>query len=174
MSQRRILIASVLMLAASAAALRAETPPAGPNEADLGLLLDTIRANRKALVAVNLDLPDDQAARFWPVYDRYLQEVQATGDRLARVIQEYTASYREISNEAAMKLMGEYLAIEADRVQVRRAYLPEFAKVLPGRTVARLYQIENKLDAVVRYDLAASIPVVEAAEPSGPRGGGQP
>src|SRR5262245_65475809 len=107
MSKRRILIASVLMLAASAAALRAETPPAGPNEADLGLLLDTIRANRKALVAVNLDLPDDQAARFWPVYDRYLQELQATGDRLAPVIQAPTASYRKNSNEAAMSRRDE-------------------------------------------------------------------
>ena len=173
MSKRRILIATVLMLVASAAALRAETPPAGRDEADLGLLLDAIRANRKALVAVNLGLSGDEASRFWPVYDRYLEEVQATGDRLARLIQEYSASYRDLSNEAAMKLVDEYLAIEADRVQVRRAYLPEFAKVLPGRTVARLYQIENKLDAVVRYDLAASIPVVEA-EPSGPRAGGQP
>jgi|SRR5262245_4955503 len=173
MSKRRILIATVVALGASAAALRAETPPAGPNEANLDLLLDAIRANRKALVAVNLDLPDDEAARFWPVYDRYLQDVQATGDRLARVIQQYSASYRELSNEAAMKLLEEYLAIEADRVQVRRRYLPEFAGVLPGRTVARLYQIENKLDAVVRYDLAASIPVVEA-ESSGPQGGGQP
>ena len=161
MSKRRILIATVLMLVASAAALRAETPPAGRDEADLGLLLDAIRANRKALVAVNLGLSGDEASRFWPVYDRYLEEVQATGDRLARLIQEYSASYRDLSNEAAMKLVDEYLAIEADRVQVRRAYLPEFAKVLPGRTVARLYQIENKLDAVIRYDLAASIPVVE-------------
>ena len=42
------------------------------------------------------------------------------------------------------------------------AYVGEFAKVLPGRTVARFYQIENKMDAVLRYDLAAHIPVVEA------------
>jgi hypothetical protein len=60
--------------------------------------------------------------------------------------------------------MGDYLAAEADRVAVRRTYLPEFAKVLPGRTVARFYQIENKMDAVIRYDLAATIPVIDEAE----------
>jgi hypothetical protein len=32
---------------------------------------------------------------------------------------------------------------------------------LPGRKVMRFYQIENKIDAVLRYELAASIPVVE-------------
>ena len=44
---------------------------------------------------------------------------------------------------------------------MRRAYVPEFAAILPGRKVARLYQIENKMDAVIRYDLAATIPVIE-------------
>ena len=122
---------------------------------------------------MNLGLDDEEATRFWPLYDRYQQELSAIGDRTARVVQDYIASFDDLSNEKALKLMEEYLAAEADRVQVRRTYLPEFAKILPGRTVARLYQIENKLDAVVRYDLAASIPVVEA-EPSGPRGGGQP
>jgi hypothetical protein len=166
MSKRRILLAVALVLGASAATLRAEPPAAEPSGTDLGVLLDTIRANRKALVAVNLDLDGAEAAGFWPLYDRYLQEIEATGDRLARVIQQYTAGYRTLSNDAAMKLLDEYLAVEADRVKVRRAYLGEFAKVLPGRTVARLYQIENKLDAVVRYDLASSIPVVEQEPPA--------
>jgi len=52
-----------------------------------------------------------------------------------------------------------------DRLQVRRTYLDEFAKILPGRTVARFFQIENKMDAVIRYDLAATIPVVDEASP---------
>ena len=162
MSKLRLLLAAALMLGASAAALRAEEPRAGQAaQANLDLLLDAIRSNRKALVAVNLALSDDEAARFWPVYDRYQQEIDAIGDRLASVIQDYTASFRDLSNEKAMKLVDEYLAVEADRVQVRRTYLGEFAKSLPGRTVARLYQIENKLDAVIRYDLAAAIPVIE-------------
>jgi hypothetical protein len=62
---------------------------------------------------------------------------------------------------AALQLMESYLAAEAERIQVRRTYLAEFKKILPGRTVARFYQIENKMDAVLRYDLAATIPVVD-------------
>ncbi len=163
MSKLCVLLAAALLLGASAAALRAAPPTGGAAETNLELLVDAIRANRKALVAVNLELTDDEAARFWPVYDRYQKEIQAIGDRLARVIQEYTASFHDLSNEKAMKLVEEYLAVEADRVAVRRAYLGDFAKILPGRTVARLYQIENKLDAVIRYDLAAAIPVLEQA-----------
>jgi len=150
----------------SAATLRAAPPPAGPAaEAKLDVLLDTMRANRKALVAVNLKLTDDEAAKFWPIYDRYQKEINALGDRLAGVLLDYSASFRDLSNDKAMKLMEDYLSIEAERVKVRRTYIDEFAKILPGRTVARFYQIENKIDAVLRYDLARAIPVVD--EPSG-------
>lgn len=45
---------------------------------------------------------------------------------------------------------------------MRQAYLPQFAKVLPGRRVARRCQIENEMDAVLRDDLAATIPVIDA------------
>ncbi len=129
--------------------------------ANLEILRDTIRANKRALVAVNLDLSDQEAARFWPVYDRYEKELTAVNDRLVKLIQDYTTSFHDLSNEKAMKLVEDYLSVEAARVDVRRIYLPEFAKALPGKKVARFYQIENKMDAVVRYDLAAEIPVIE-------------
>jgi predicted metallopeptidase len=110
---------------------------------------------------VNLGLSDEEAARFWPVYDRYQKESNAIGDRLVAVIEDYSENFRQLSNEKAMQIVENYLAIETDRVAVRRAYLDDFAKVLPGRTLARFYQIENKLDAVIRYDLAATIPVLD-------------
>jgi hypothetical protein len=158
----RLLLVAAVILALSAGAMPAEQPPTGQaSEANLDVLVNAIRSNRKALVAVNLKLTDDEAAKFWPIYDRYQKEINAIGDRLVGVIQDYTANFSDLSNEKAMKLVDDYLAVEADRVKVKRAYVDEFAKALPGRTVARFYQIENKMDAVIRYDLAATIPVVE-------------
>jgi len=169
MSKIRVLLALCLILGASAAAIRAEQPAGGEatTEADLDVLLSTIRSNRKALVAANLGLTDDEAVKFWPLYDRYRKESDAVGDRLVSVIQAYTASFRDLSNDKAMKLVEDYLTVEADHVRVRRTFLPEFSAVLPGRKVARLYQIENKINAVIRYDLAATIPVLGDEGPAG-------
>jgi hypothetical protein len=152
----RVLLATVLTLALSA-------PPGRAGEAakaNLDILRDTIRANKKALVAANLTLSDEEAARFWPLYERYQTELKPVQDRAVKVIEDYTASYHDLSNEKAMKLADDWLSAEGDRVKVRRTYLEEFAKVLPGRKVVRFYQIENKMDAVLRYDLAGQIPVV--------------
>ena len=131
------------------------------DEATLEVLVNSIRSNRAALVAVNLGLNDDEAAKFWPVFDRYQQAANATSDRLVVVIEEYSANFSDLSDERAVKLTTDYLAVEADWIKLRQTYIDEFAKALPGRKLARFYQIENKMDAVVRYDLAAVIPVVE-------------
>jgi len=145
----------------SAVVYAADTGAADASQAEPAVLLDTIRANRKALVAVNLELSPEEAAKFWPLYERYQKEISATGDRVVAIVDDYTATFRDLSNDKALQLMENYLAAEAERIQVRRTYLAEFAKVLPGRTLARFYQIENKMDAVLRYDMAATIPVVD-------------
>jgi hypothetical protein len=162
MANTRLFLAAVLAAVLSSVAVEAaDTGAADAPEARPELLLDTIRANRRAFVAVNLELDTAEADRFWPLYDRYHKETNAIEDRVAAILEDYRGSYRDLADDKALKLMGAYLAAEAERVQVRRAYLAEFAKILPGRTVTRFYQIENKLDAVLRYDLAATIPVVD-------------
>jgi len=158
---RLFLAASLACMLSSAVAYAADTSAADAPQAQPGVLLDTIRANRKALVAVNLELSPAEADKFWPLYDRYQKEISAIGDRVVSIVEEYTATFRDLSNDKALQLMESYLAAEAERIQVRRTYLAEFKKILPGRTVARFYQIENKMDAVLRYDLAATIPVVD-------------
>jgi hypothetical protein len=162
MSKMRLLFVACAMLAVTAvAAVAAEPAAAVPGKEDLSLLLQTIRSNRKAFVSVNLALTPDEAAKFWPLYDEYQKELTPYGDRLASIVDEYIASFRTLSNEKALELIKGYNEAEAGRLQVRRSFIDRFAAVVPGRTVARFYQIENKIDAVLRYDLAATIPVVE-------------
>lgn len=168
MARRCLLLATVLVFGLSSAALSA-APPSQPKagEATLDVLLDAIRANRRALIAVNLNLNEQESAQFWPIYDRYQGEMTPLTDRLAAVVQDYIANYKDLSNDKAVQLMKDYLSIEADQIKVRQSYLDQFLKVLPGVTVARFYQIENKMNAVIRYELAATIPVV-------PEGGSAP
>ena len=138
--------------------------PAGAGEADeasMEILRDTLRSNKKALVAVNLALSDAEARAFWPVYDRYHTELTVVGDRLLQVIEDYKRTFGTTTDDEARKLVDDYLAIQRDRVALRRSYVDPFAEALPGRKLMRFYQIENKIDAVMRYELAASIPVIE-------------
>jgi hypothetical protein len=131
------------------------------DDAQLDILRDTLHANKKAFVAVNLQLSDAEAKGFWPIYDRYQSELQGVQGRLLGVIDDYSQHFGALTDEKAMDLAERYLEIERDRAEVRQRYLKPIAAVLPGKKVARFYQIENKIDAVLRYELAATIPVIE-------------
>ncbi|PYM98114.1 MAG: hypothetical protein DME08_08535, partial [Candidatus Rokuibacteriota bacterium] len=61
----------------------------------------------------------------------------------------------------ATKLLADYLALERAHVALLSSYVPRFEKVLPAKKVARLYQIENKMRALVNYELAKQIPLVK-------------
>jgi hypothetical protein len=157
MSRSRRLLASWALLALVASPLRAGEA----DEASMDILLGTLRSNKKALVDVNLALTDDEARAFWPVYERYQTDLNAVQDRLVAVIEEYKANFGQMSHEKALELVATYLDVERARADVRGRYLKAVSESLPGRKVMRFYQIENKIDAVLRYEIAAEIPVVE-------------
>ena len=128
---------------------------------NMEMLREKARVDKKAVVASVLDLTEGEAKVFWPVYNAYQSDMVTHYDRLFKLIDTYGKAYDTISDETATKLLRQYLALERDHVVLLSAYLPRFQKVLPPRKVARLYQVENKLRALVNYDLARNIPLVK-------------
>jgi hypothetical protein len=80
---------------------------------------------------------------------------------MLKVIDEYAKNYNSMSDEMAKKLIDDYVAIEGDRIGLMKSYLPKFRAVLSEKKVARYYQLENKINAVVAYEVAGQIPLVK-------------
>jgi len=125
------------------------------------MVRDQIRADKKLLIAENLPLTAAEAKAFWPVYDSYQRELSAVNDRMIKLIKEYARNYQTMSDQTAKKLMDEYLMIDAARLKIRQTYVSRFRKVLRDKLVARYYQLENKVQAAVSYELADEIPLVK-------------
>ncbi len=135
---------------------------AGDKPADnMQILREKIQADKKLVVAEAMDLTEGEAKAFWPVYQAYQKDLQALGDRMVKLIREYAAGYRTMTDDAAKKLLNDYVALEQDRLKLMQSYLPKFRSVLPQRKVARYYQIENKIRAAINYELASAIPLVK-------------
>lgn len=146
------------VLAACAVPALAQTESAADT---MQILREKVRADKKLIVAENMDLTQSEADAFWPVYEAYQGELEKLGGRMVELIKDYAASYKTMSDAKAKALLGEYLGIEKDRVRLMETYLPKFTKVLPEKKVARYYQIENKIRAAINYGLAERIPLVE-------------
>jgi hypothetical protein len=130
---------------------------------NMQVLLEKIRADKKLLVATNMNLSEQEAAAFWPVYESYQTDLQALNHRIKALVESYAGAYNQgaVPDDTAKKLLGEALAIDASELEMRRSNLPKFEKVLPAAKVARYYQIESKIRAAIKYEMAAGIPLVE-------------
>ena len=122
-----------------------------------------IKADKKLVVAQNLNLTDAEGAKFWPVYEAYQKDLQQIDERLATAILAYADAYHSgpVTNEKAKTLLDEYLAIDDAEAKLKSATTPKILAALPAVKAARYVQIENKIRATVRYELAAAIPLVE-------------
>jgi hypothetical protein len=128
---------------------------------NMEILREKIQADKKLVVAANMSLTDAEAKAFWPIYQEYQTKLTKINERITKLIVEYAQNYQTMTNEIAKKLMTESMAVEKERLNLEESLLPKFQKALPAIKVARYYQIENKIQAIVQYSLADGIPLVE-------------
>ncbi len=158
---RTVVIVMVLALVVAVAV----SALAQDKQADnMQIVLEKVRADKKLLVAENMQLTESEAKAFWPVYERYQDELFLLRSRSLKLIKDYADAYDKMTDAAAKKLLDEYMTIEALGLKLRKAYLPKFRKVLSPIKTARYYQIENKIQAAVNYELAKTIPLMISAE----------
>lgn len=131
---------------------------------NMQIVLEKIRADKKLLIAESMQLTEAEAKSFWPVYDQYQDELFLLRARTAKLIKDYSDAHQKMSNDTAKKLLDELMSIEALGPKLRQTYLPKFRKVLPETKVVRYYQIENKINAALMYEIAANIPLMKTAQ----------
>jgi hypothetical protein len=133
-----------------------------PGSPNAQILLDKIKADKKLLVANNMDLTDAEAAKFWPLYDEYQRALDQVNQKLASTILEYAEAYDKgpVPDATASRLLDEALLVEEAEVALKKTYAAKFTEVLPAAKTARYLQIETKIRSMLRLDLARNIPLV--------------
>ena len=132
-------------------------------DTNMQILLEKVKADKKLVVAANMDLSEAEGTGFWPVYEAYQKDLQGLNDRLRKTILAYADAYNKktLTDAQALQLTNEAIAIDQDEVQMRKTYAVKLAQVIPAKKVARYLQVENKIRAAIKYDLAGGIPLVQ-------------
>jgi hypothetical protein len=138
----------------------AEEEAAKPAD-NMEIVREALQAQKKVLIAENMDLTQTEADAFWPVYEEYQAEIKKIMDKDVAMIKKFADNFQAMTDEVADEILKAHLSNEAEYLKLKKTYLPKFQKVLPATKVARYYQLENKINAVVDYDLAAQIPLFE-------------
>jgi hypothetical protein len=155
------LILVLAFIGAGTSALAQRETEAGVSvEKDISLLRRDIRADKKKIIAANLTLTEDEATKFWPVYDQYVAEMTKNNDDFYGLIKDYVATQKTITDAQAATFLKRWSEAQLHQVQTRQKYIPLVEKVIPARKAALFFQIDRRLYALSDMQVASELPLI--------------
>ena len=134
-------------------------------QAYIQLLRSDLKVSKRTLIQESMQLDEKQSADFWPLYNQYDVEQAKLGDQKLALIQEYARDFLTMTDAKADQLAHRAMAIDDQRLALRRKYYDLFNKVLPTVLVVRFFQLENQIQLLVDLQIAANLPIIEEAPP---------
>ena len=128
---------------------------------DVDLLRKDVRSQKKQIIAANLKLTDAEAEKFWPVYDQYTADLVKINDAKYGAIKEYVQNYDTMTDDRAIALTKQLLAVDEQAAELRLKYVPIVNKVLPGKKTALFFQLDRRLVMLIDIQLATQLPMVQ-------------
>jgi Spy/CpxP family protein refolding chaperone len=142
----------------------AEAEPNAINDKDVEMLRANLRANRKELMARNMDLTADEATKFWPIFDQYRKEAIKPNDERWALIKEYAANYDTMTDAQAQDYIKRATAVDQQLLALRLRYVPVFEKAISAKKTALWYQIDRHIDLMINLQLSSMIPLVDTTK----------
>jgi hypothetical protein len=138
-------------------------PPASPQDitGQIQSVRATIRSERLRICQQNLNLTDEQGAKFWPIYAQYQADIWKENDKMAALLTAFVEADKPLTDAQLNRLMNDYMTVIQQKMGIRQSYIKKFSQVVPTRTVARWLQIESKMDTLVKFDLTLNMPLIK-------------
>lgn len=130
-------------------------------EAYIELLRSDVKTKKVAIVTEVMQFTNEEANAFWPVYREYEFEFAKIGDARIALIKDYARNYETMTDEKAKELIQEALKLEGRRTKLKRKYFRKFDRVLPSKTVAKFFQLENQINLLIDLQIASELPLIK-------------
>jgi hypothetical protein len=123
------------------------------------LLKQDLRAQKKEEITKGMQtFTDEEAKRFWPIYDAYNTELGNFVDARVALIKAYADDYDKMTDAKATELLDRRFSIQKQRALLDDKYRKQFATALSPRRLVRFYQIEHELDLLIELQTVSQIP----------------
>lgn len=106
---------------------------------------ERIEAAKIGLITQQLNLTSEQSKQFWPVHNKYSEELQLIRSQ-QRAIRK---GFQTKSDDQLRKDLDRVIELKEKEVAIEKKYIQEFLKVINIRQVAMLYKAENMFKAML-------------------------
>lgn len=110
---------------------------------DVTAAREQIEAFRVAYYTRELSLTSEEAQRFWPVYNKYADELEANRERQRDTQAQLRQAFTGGTDAEVESLLGKLMQLRQEEVAISVQYHALFKEVLPIRKVAMLYKAET-------------------------------
>jgi len=134
---------------------------AGSHSQEVIIVSEQLEENRRLVVAENMNLEPGQEEGFWRVYNEYRQEAVEIEKNRFELLREYRKGYETLTSEQAEAMVLTYLDLEEETNSLREDYVREFNTVISAKQTLRFFQIDVRVDSIIRTEISVSNPLVE-------------
>ena len=125
---------------------------------------DIREAERRAIVASNLRLSEDESTKFWPIYDAYRNKVKDQEKAGFGLLQRIAKTFGNVPQDEAVAMVTQALDIESTVQNIRNEHLLELQNIIEGTKLFRYFQIDARLNAIFKFQLTKKIPLLPVQE----------
>lgn len=102
--------------------------------------MERIHAIKVGFITDKVHLTSDQAAKFWPVYNRYEDEMRGLRKRF---FDKYPKEQGSADEEKSRQFIEDNLEYQEAKLNISKKYKAEFLKVISAQQLAGLYEAER-------------------------------
>lgn len=125
------------------------------------VLRSVLKTEKKAAIAEVMQLNEQEAEVFWPLYNEFNEKMYTVQSKRVKIIKDFAANFDNMTDVKADELWTASMNFKQESLNLTKQYYKKFKKILPAGKAAKYFQAENKIAALVDYELAAEIPLVE-------------
>ncbi len=123
------------------------------------LLKTDLKANAKEYVKKGMvTFTDEEAKRFWPIYDSYMAERGKFFDARLALVLDYADNFDKMTDAKAQDLLNRRVEQLKLKNQLDEKYRPQFATALSPRRLVRFYQIQQELETMIDLRVISEVP----------------
>jgi hypothetical protein len=156
-------VGASLLLASPAARAQTQKPDDARKISDLevSMLRKDLRDQKKQVIAANLPLTGDEAAKFWPLYDAYTQETIKVNDQRYALVKDYVANYANMTDTIAGNFIRRWIGVDQAASKLRLEWVPKFEQMLGEKKAAIFFQIDRRVGLMMEIQLSSQLPLIQ-------------
>lgn len=131
------------------------------SDQQMDLMRKDLRAEKKKVIAANMNLTSAEAEKFWPVYNDYTAETVKINDKKYGLIKTYADNYGHMTEQQAEDYVQGMVQVDELASELRMKYWAKFRQVISARNTALFFQMDRRIMQMIDLQVSSQIPMIE-------------